>query len=82
MREPTSDHAALVLRSGEVGGRIAYLPADIDRLFAQYNLPDHGDLLANVVRWASHGQIPLHVEGAELSIVTSISRKGAWPCTL
>ena len=63
MREPTSDHAALVLRSPASGGRVAYLPADIDRLFSQYNLPDHGDLLANVVRWASQSQIPLRVDG-------------------
>ncbi|MEM7126427.1 MAG: alpha-amylase family protein [Chloroflexota bacterium] len=63
MREPRSDHPALVLRTAPASGRVAYLPTDIDRLFAKYYLPDHGDLLANVVRWASQGQIPLRVEG-------------------
>jgi hypothetical protein len=47
-------------------GRIAYLPAEIDRLFANYNFPDHGDLLANVVRWAAGDSIPLDVRGAGL----------------
>jgi hypothetical protein len=42
------------------------MPADIDRQFARYNLPDHGDLLENLVRWASKDNIPLVVEGAGL----------------
>lgn len=63
MREPVTDYAALVLRTMVTGSRIAYFPADIDRLFAQQNQPDHGDLLANVVRWATQDQIPLRVDG-------------------
>jgi len=38
-------------------------PADIDRRFAVDNLPDHGDLLANLARWAAKDNIPLEVEG-------------------
>ena len=34
--------------------------------FLRENLPDHGDLLANLVRWASSGNIPLSVEGRGL----------------
>jgi hypothetical protein len=48
------------------GGRIAFLPADLDRRFARDNLPDHGDLLANLVRWAARDEMPLAVEGAGL----------------
>ena len=48
------------------GGRIAFLPADLDRRFARDNLPDHGNLLANLVRWATKNEIPLSVEGAGL----------------
>jgi hypothetical protein len=45
---------------------VAFLPADLDRRYGRDNLPDHGDLLANLVRWAAGGGdgIPLHVEGA------------------
>jgi hypothetical protein len=32
------------------------MPADLDRRFGRDNLPDHGDLLANLVRWASKTQ--------------------------
>ena len=38
----------------------------IDRRFAVDNLPDHGDLLANLVRWAARGNLPLHLEGRGL----------------
>lgn len=65
MREPRTNIPGLVLN--EAGpGRVAYLPADIDRRFAIDNLPDHGDLLANLVRWATSGNLPLEVTGRGL----------------
>jgi hypothetical protein len=64
MRQPSSDIPGLILR--ERGkSRIAYMPADIDRRYAREHLPDHGNLLANVVRWAA-GSLPLKVEGPGL----------------
>ncbi|HWA87003.1 MAG TPA: alpha-amylase family protein [Opitutus sp.] len=67
MREPKTDIAALVLNEKAAGGgRVAYLPADLDRRFARGNLPDHGDLLAKLVRWAARDDVPLRVEGAGL----------------
>lgn len=65
MREPKTDIPAMVLHNPGKA-RVAYLPADIDRRFARENLPDHGDLLANVIRWAAGGGIPLAVEGRGL----------------
>jgi hypothetical protein len=56
MEEPRSDVPALVL-----GERTAYLAADLDRLYAKYHHPDHGRVLAGLVR---HDGIPLRVEGA------------------
>jgi hypothetical protein len=38
---------------GDGAGRVAYLPADVDRLYARTNQPDHADLLAALVRWAA-----------------------------
>jgi hypothetical protein len=58
MREPKTDIPGLVLN-----GRVAFLPAEIDRLYSRDNLPDHGALLANLVRWAAGGSIPLQLEG-------------------
>ena len=65
MRTPNTDIPGLILNTfGK--GRVAYLPADIDRRFATENLPDHGDLLANLVRWAAGDRIMLKVTGRGL----------------
>jgi len=66
MREPRTGIPGLVLSENPGGGRVAYLPADIDRRFARDNLPDHGDLLANIIRWAVRDDVPVRVEGAGL----------------
>jgi hypothetical protein len=59
MRQPSTDVPALLVK-----GRVAFLPADLDRRYGRDNLPDHGDLLANLVRWAAGDAMPLHVDGA------------------
>jgi hypothetical protein len=61
MRQPKTDIPGLVLK-----GRVAFLPADVDRMYARDNLPDHAALLVNLVRWAANGDIPLQVEGRGL----------------
>lgn len=65
MREPKTNIPGLILNESD-HKRIVYLPADIDRRFAIDNLPDHGDLLANLVRWAARGHLPLEVTGPGL----------------
>jgi hypothetical protein len=57
---------ALLLRQPERHGRIAFLPADVDRCYTRDRLPDHGRLLANVVRWAAAGPMPVEIEGPGL----------------
>jgi hypothetical protein len=66
MREPKSNIPGLVLNESSRGGRVAYLPADLDRRFARDNLPDHGDLLANLIRWTAGDKMPFEIEGAGL----------------
>jgi hypothetical protein len=44
-------------------GRVAYLPADLDRRYAEDGLPDHAALLANLARSAAGGPMPLEVTG-------------------
>ena len=65
MRTPKTDIPGLVLNT-RGSARVAFLPADLDRRFARENLPDHADLLANLVHWTSGGRIPLEVKGAGL----------------
>lgn len=66
MKEPKTDIAGLVISSKPTGGRVIFIPADIDRQFGLNNLPDHGNLLKNIFRWAAKDNIPLTVEGAGL----------------
>ncbi len=61
MREPKTDIPGLVIRD-----RVAFLPADLDRQYSRNNLPDHAQLLANLVRWAAGDSIPLQLEGRGL----------------
>lgn len=65
MREPETQIPGLVLSDAGQGRRV-YLAADLDRRFFVDYLPDHGDLLANLVRWAVREEIPLQVEGTGL----------------
>jgi hypothetical protein len=62
MRQPRTNIPGLVVSESRPG-RVAFLPADIDHRFAIDNLPDHGNLLANLVRWAARGKMPLDVRG-------------------
>lgn len=66
MREPKTDIPGLVINTLPNGSRIAFMPADIDRQFARYNLPDHGNLLSNIIKWTSKDDTPLLVEGPGL----------------
>ncbi len=66
MREPKTNIPGLILNTTAAGGRIVFLPADLDRRFGRDNLPDHAHLLANLVRWTAKDDIPLRVEGAGL----------------
>jgi hypothetical protein len=66
MREPKTDIPGLIINTLPSGSRIVFMPADIDRQYARYNLPDHGNLIANIVRWASKDDIPLEVKGVGL----------------
>ena len=65
MRTPKTDIPGLIVNESNKG-RVVFFPADIDRRYAIDNLPDHGDLLANAVRWAARGNIPLEVHGPGL----------------
>jgi hypothetical protein len=57
---------ALLLRAPAGSGRVAFVPADLDRCFNRDRLPDHGRLLANILRWATTAPIPVEVAGPGL----------------
>ena len=61
MRTPKTDIPAAIVK-----GRAAYLPAPLDAIYAHSNLPDHGNLLANLVRWAVGDRSGFELHGAGL----------------
>jgi hypothetical protein len=63
MREPRTKIPGLVINASSQTGKVAFLIADVDRRFATDNLPDHGRLLANLVRWSTGDPLPIFVEG-------------------
>ena len=90
MRQPKTDIPGLALRSAG-GARIAYLQADIDRRYGRNNLPDHGNLLANLVRWAAGDRIGFELSGPGLidchlyrqsgrliAHIVNLTNEGAW----
>jgi len=64
MRQPRTDIPGLILNELAERGRVVFLPADLDRRYGRDNLPDHGNLLANLVHWAARENFPLQVGGA------------------
>jgi hypothetical protein len=66
MREPRTEIPGLVLGARDGRGRVAYLPADLDRCFGRDRIPDHARLIANLVRWASRRPMPVEIEGPGL----------------
>jgi hypothetical protein len=65
MREERSSIPGLVVRQ-RGASRIVWMGADLDRRYAKEHLPDHANLLANVVRWAAGDSILLAVHGPGL----------------
>ncbi|MDQ2901494.1 MAG: beta-galactosidase [Acidobacteriota bacterium] len=71
MRHPKTNIPGLIIK-----GRVAFMPADLDRRYARDGFPDHGNLLANLVRWGAADSIPLHVEGPGLIDCNLYSQNG------
>lgn len=66
MREPKTDIPGVVINPNIKGGRVVFIPADVDRQYGRWNPTDHGDLIANIVKWAVKDNVSFSVEGAGL----------------
>ncbi len=66
MREPKTDIPGIIINTKANGSRVVFLPADIDRQFGRMNLPDHAQLLRNIIKWTTKDSIPLNVQGVGL----------------
>jgi hypothetical protein len=75
MRTPKTDIPGVVVNESN-GKRIVYFAADLDRQFANTYFPDHGDVLANAVRFAAGNTIPLEVTGPGLVVCQLYQQPG------
>jgi hypothetical protein len=88
MRVPKTNIPGLILNLSK---RVAFIPADIDKQYGKDNMPDLGNLLANVVRWASNNDADLEIDGPGMIDchlykqpgrmvlhVVNLSNAGAW----
>jgi hypothetical protein len=75
---PRVDHTGigeLYARQASSGGRVVYLPSDIDRTFWSVMAPDHGELLKSIVTWAANEEPPVVVTGQGVMDVTAWRQK-------
>lgn len=82
MRNPKTSTPAAVCTEHDRGGRVVYFAGDIDRCYGRDNLPDHGRLIANAVRWAVSGDLPLELKGAGFIDCRLYSQPGRLICHL
>lgn len=88
-RHPATSVPAVV--ANELGGRVVYLPADLDRCFGRGLQPDHARLLGNAIRWAARGRLPAtyggtgtvdlqlyRQRGRHVLHLVNLSAAGAW----
>jgi len=66
IRTSRTELPGLLLNEKAGRGRVAFLPADLDSQFGRFNLPDHGNLLKNMILWAVKDDLPVEVQGAGL----------------
>ena len=77
MREPVTSIPGLGL-SSHGKAHVAYMPAQLDARYYYEHLPDHANLLTNLVRWAAGESIPLHVDGPGLLDCHLYTQGSAW----
>lgn len=86
-----TDIPGLLVRDPDGKGRTAFLPADLDRRYADFNNPDHAILLANLVRWIVRDAVPITVDAPgsfEVNVyhqpsrmivhITNLNNSAAW----
>ena len=66
MREPVTDIPGLVIRESAGAGKVVFIPADVDRMYAVNNHPDHANLIKNVVKYMLGNDALLDVQGPGL----------------
>lgn len=63
VREVREDMGTVFAGQLPSGSRVVYFAADMDRCFGRDQLPDHGRLLENAVRWATGDALAFEVRG-------------------
>jgi hypothetical protein len=59
---PKTDKPVITEYGNRKGGAVIYAAWDLDAVYGRAALPDHGDLIANIVRYLLDGRTPIRVE--------------------
>ncbi len=62
IREEREDIAPIYAGTLDTGSRVVYFAGDVDRCYGKERIPDHGELLANSIRWVSKDTVPVSVK--------------------
>ena len=62
IREERKDIIPVYAGTLSTGSRVVYFAGDIDRCYGKELIPDHGELLANSVRWTLADRLPVTVK--------------------
>ncbi|MEH7901475.1 alpha-amylase family protein [Rhizobium laguerreae] len=76
MRKPHTDLPAITVREGANGSSFVWFVADLDRCFARDEQFEHGQLIANAVKWILADRALLALEGGHGFITAAAYRQG------
>lgn len=63
IREEREEIAPVYAGTLSTGSRVVYFAGDLDRCYGKEQIPDHGDLLAESVKWTLGDSLPVTVQG-------------------
>jgi hypothetical protein len=66
MREPVTDIPGMLTRTTNAGGKIVFIPANIDKQYAINNNPDHANVIKNAVKWIIGDDMAIDIAGPGL----------------
>ncbi len=75
MRQPRTDLPAITLRENGNGSAFVWLVADLDRCFARDEQFEHGQLIANAVRWILRDRSLLSLDGTHGVVTAALYRQ-------
>ncbi|MCU6793192.1 beta-galactosidase trimerization domain-containing protein [Paenibacillus sp. WQ 127069] len=68
--EDDAEYPMLIASEHNNKGRVVYFPNQVDKSYSKVGFPDLGTLIANAVRWTSHGREQLKVVAPDALVIS------------